>query len=317
MAASGAAIDTAFGILNGSVSGLINNAFYARNLRLQEETQKRLIDYQNAYNSPASQMQRLAEAGLNPNLVYGSQAPAGMSGNASSPSGVANPGNYNTSDVVNSMLHIQQMKQQDAAIENMNAETRLKNAEAVEREIWNAKAPELANKALEQAQKNLEKTAQDIEVGKSTVVYQKAQAKLADADEAFKRGEITLQTYRQNVLVAQTELFRQEALTKESERHLNYTRNYYEDIDGQMKILELEYKRLFMSNGRMREMAKAEYNAAVEQWKKIAKASAARIGIDGSKTVQWINWAFDKYTTMLGGAKSAAATTQSASNIKI
>lgn len=37
-------------------------------------------DQQNKYNSPASQMQRLREAGLNPNLVYGGSGPSGQAG---------------------------------------------------------------------------------------------------------------------------------------------------------------------------------------------------------------------------------------------
>ena len=36
----------------------------------------KLLDYQNVYESPVMQMQRLREAGLNPNLVYGSSTPA-------------------------------------------------------------------------------------------------------------------------------------------------------------------------------------------------------------------------------------------------
>jgi len=37
-------------------------------------------DMQNKYNSPQSQMQRLNEAGLNPNLVYGGSGPSGQAG---------------------------------------------------------------------------------------------------------------------------------------------------------------------------------------------------------------------------------------------
>ena len=95
------------------VNGLVNNLFYRRNLDLQTQKQKELIDYQNEYNTPSAQMSRLLEAGLNPNLVYGSQAPAGISGNASAPSGHA-PDSYNTADVGLAMLQAREMQRMDA-----------------------------------------------------------------------------------------------------------------------------------------------------------------------------------------------------------
>lgn len=45
---------------------------------------------QNQYNSPQAQMQRLSEAGLNPNLVYGASAP----GNSSGQIHTASPGSW-------------------------------------------------------------------------------------------------------------------------------------------------------------------------------------------------------------------------------
>lgn len=49
-------------------------------MALQQNYNKELWDYQNAYNTPQQQMERLKAAGLNPNLMYGSGS-AG-SGNA-------------------------------------------------------------------------------------------------------------------------------------------------------------------------------------------------------------------------------------------
>ena len=73
---AGGAVNMGMNLLQGSISGLVNNLFYRRNLDLQVQAQKELMDYQNEYNSPKAQMSRLAAAGLNPNLVYGSSAPA-------------------------------------------------------------------------------------------------------------------------------------------------------------------------------------------------------------------------------------------------
>lgn len=49
----------------------------------QYDYTKQYFDYQAAYNTPAAQMERLREAGLNPNLVYGNGAMAMQSGAAS------------------------------------------------------------------------------------------------------------------------------------------------------------------------------------------------------------------------------------------
>lgn len=40
-------------------------------MNLQYDLQKQMYDYQNAYNTPQQQMQRLQAAGLNPRLIYG------------------------------------------------------------------------------------------------------------------------------------------------------------------------------------------------------------------------------------------------------
>lgn len=49
-------------------------------MALQDQYNRNLWDYQNAYNTPAMQMQRLKAAGLNPRLIYGSGAGGGTAG---------------------------------------------------------------------------------------------------------------------------------------------------------------------------------------------------------------------------------------------
>lgn len=73
-------------VLSGSLisagTGVLQNIFNAGAVRRVNESQKdlaryqvdlerQLINEQNAYNTPASQMARYQEAGLNPNLIYG------------------------------------------------------------------------------------------------------------------------------------------------------------------------------------------------------------------------------------------------------
>ena len=182
-------------------TGLISQAFYRRNLQLQTQAQKELIDYQNEYNSPSAQMQRLAEAGLNPNLVYGSASPAGQSGNASAPAGHS-PSGWNTSDIAGAMLQMAQMKQaqstinlQDSAAEKNRAEARFTSMKA---DRYN----ELIDQQLQEAQQRINESASRIGLNESSVQLQTAQKMLAVADEAYRRGEIGLQQFRKQQLIA-------------------------------------------------------------------------------------------------------------------
>lgn len=73
----------------GGATGLfgqaISNAASKRAATVAFKRQKELFDYQNAYNTPANQMKRLKDAGLNPALMYGQ----GTTGNATGFAGVA------------------------------------------------------------------------------------------------------------------------------------------------------------------------------------------------------------------------------------
>lgn len=62
------AIATAVG---GLASGVLNNYYNKKAQSAQNAVQWEMWNANNDYNSPASVMQRLEEAGLNPNLVYG------------------------------------------------------------------------------------------------------------------------------------------------------------------------------------------------------------------------------------------------------
>jgi len=84
-----------------------------------------LADYhmQNAYNSPASQMERLKAAGLNPNLVYGNGAQASNAApvrSASAPSSPVTKTNINAQGAISQYLNAQQMKLQNDNLKAQN-----------------------------------------------------------------------------------------------------------------------------------------------------------------------------------------------------
>lgn len=83
---------------------------------------------QNAYNTPSAQMQRYKEAGLNPNLIYGSGASAGNASQAPSfnPSHI-NPEVKRVPDygaiIGNAIGQYNQLRLQQAQLENIQANT--------------------------------------------------------------------------------------------------------------------------------------------------------------------------------------------------
>lgn len=81
---------------------------------------------QNEYNLPSAQMQRLKDAGLNPNLVYGK----GTSTLASQPSATS-VGDFRPPNIANVLQTYQDMKVKQAQVNNINAQTGL----ALERKL--------------------------------------------------------------------------------------------------------------------------------------------------------------------------------------
>ncbi len=95
------------GLLGGAMSFLdgANDYYWNRkNMDYQNDLLLKNWYLQNAYNSPAAQMQRFREAGLNPNLIYGQTNMAGSVGTPSA-GGSASPiaGNILMRDQIRNM----------------------------------------------------------------------------------------------------------------------------------------------------------------------------------------------------------------------
>lgn len=82
-------------------------------MQQQQDLNKEMWDYQNAYNTPAAQMERLKAAGLNPHLIYGGgSANTGVAGNLDAPEvPVKQPVG---ADIGDPMLRYLQARQMDA-----------------------------------------------------------------------------------------------------------------------------------------------------------------------------------------------------------
>lgn len=105
--------------LGGITGGLVDN-WLSRESRysqahLQDRYNMKYWNLQNEYNSPAAQMQRFREAGLNPNLIYGQTNMAGSVGSVSASAGAG-------STFASNILTREQMRNMRAQNDNMVAQ---------------------------------------------------------------------------------------------------------------------------------------------------------------------------------------------------
>lgn len=168
----------------------MNQANIDAQLRLNNENREwneRMWNQTNAYNSPAQQMARYKEAGLNPHLIYGSQPQASqpMSASTGAPHSEALPADTTINEIGSSIFQAGQnyiaMRKQQTETDNMekarqvmDADILQKNASTAESMTRNAKskfdlqlAQDLRSNVMEQSilnTKNLGLTSQKIEM---------------------------------------------------------------------------------------------------------------------------------------------------------
>lgn len=307
------AVGMGFGLVNNAVTGLINNAFYKRNLGLQVQAQKDLIDYQNEYNSPTAQMRRLQDAGLNPNLVYGSAAPAGVSGNASAPAGGAVPGSFGTNDIAASAAHMAQMHLASSAEDLNIANAEKARAEAELTKMNTRYYPEVIEMTIKKGFQEIYTLASQKDLNISKANEAEAKAILNQAEAALKAGELSLIEYRRQEIIANTALLYEK---KNTEKALQ---NYHNEAAGaqaqlgnyyyyQAKVSEIE--------ARWNDLVKSEGNAekAANTMRKQLEKEANEAGIQGKKGIIWTNTIMNWLT---GVAKSAGDVGGTAALIKV
>lgn len=111
-------------------AGLLYDIFTAKQRRkLEREARQWNLDQWhrvNKYNHPTEQMARLTEAGLNPNLIYGS-SPGSAVGNA----GAVAPGQAPKFSLNNPMIPFMDARVKQAQSNNMTADTMLKGTQSL------------------------------------------------------------------------------------------------------------------------------------------------------------------------------------------
>lgn len=106
----------------GLGSNMLTNRGALRRQQLADQNNIRFWKMQNEYNTPANQMKRLQDAGLNPNLIYGSgSANTGVAGSIAP----SKPAPYNIKNPVplQAMLLQSQIANLDSVTEKNRAET--------------------------------------------------------------------------------------------------------------------------------------------------------------------------------------------------
>lgn len=131
-------------LMQGGISSLFSSGYWTaqrqlrNNLQLmdrQAELQREQYDYEMQQESPAMQRKRLEAAGLNPSLMYGSGAGAGVSASMGSPSLPTSSAPY--APIITNPMQIQDLSLKASQTKKNEADARLVNAEAEEKERTN------------------------------------------------------------------------------------------------------------------------------------------------------------------------------------
>uniref|UniRef100_A0AAU8AXC9 DNA pilot protein n=1 Tax=Dulem virus 77 TaxID=3145788 RepID=A0AAU8AXC9_9VIRU len=130
----GSAIDSLTNVANSFISN--NKTLSARKqMALQYQYQRMLIDSQNEYNKPINQISRLKEAGLNPALAYGhgsivgnTQSSSGSVSASSGSSGHYTPFNLGVMQAVDNLFNLKQkskdLKMMDLSLDRQKIENK-------------------------------------------------------------------------------------------------------------------------------------------------------------------------------------------------
>lgn len=140
--------------------GSIGSVLFSNSLN--RENMEYLIDKQNAYNTPAQQMQRFKDAGLNPNLVYG----LGSSGDQPASGSIA-PVDFDTAQRENRMAKFEmalQAKQVAADIAQKQAYTNLLSTQKQGEEINNEYNAQTLNERVFMVKKQVDELCNNVEL---------------------------------------------------------------------------------------------------------------------------------------------------------
>lgn len=162
------------------------SAFAKREREAQQNWIENMYEKNNTYNSPAAQMARFKEAGLNPDLIYGQlgDSTASMPSPASQASTPSAGAFTNVNPLQSIGDSISGMAMQKAQIDAIKANTNKTNQETKQLDIQNHALPDSLRQQLTNMREQGKLTAKEIE--KTNVVIQNIQTNTQSLQESIK-----------------------------------------------------------------------------------------------------------------------------------
>lgn len=182
------------------------SAFSKSEREAQQSWIEKMYERNNSYNSPAAQMQRYKEAGLNPDLIYSQGAStAATAPSPASQASTPSAGSFNNVNPLESLgSAISADAMQRAQIEAIKAGVNKTNAETKQINIQNEALPDTLRQQLSNLVKQGNLTDKDIEIRNTQIGQIEANTKSLlqgienmKVDLALKNGELDFQKLRQ------------------------------------------------------------------------------------------------------------------------
>ena len=181
-------------------------AFSRSEREAQQNWIESMYEKNNAYNSPAAQMQRFKEAGLNPDLIYGQLGDSTAS--SPSPASQASTPSAGAYNAINPLQGVGDtlsgLSMQQAQIEAIKAGTNKTNAETKQLNIQNEALPDSLRQQLSNMVEQGKLTAKEIEEKNTQIQQIEANIKSiyqgienAKANLSLANGELDFQKLRQ------------------------------------------------------------------------------------------------------------------------
>lgn len=190
----------------------LQNDWSANQARLARNWQEKMVAQENEFNSPKEQIKRMAEAGLNPNLLSGSVAESGTVSSVPTPSGSpAQGGLPGVPSLSNPVLDSAQARLADAQARNLDAKTETEEETRktnVRQGQLNLELGELGKKLSQAQYDNLvaktKEVDQAVKESEQRIAQSKAYVDLMDKDGQLKQKEI--EHYEERIVAELDEL---------------------------------------------------------------------------------------------------------------
>lgn len=165
-------------------AALISNEGNKKSQKRAQEANLEFWNLQNEYNNPTSQMQRLRQAGLNPRLIYGSNA-SGASGNAESIA-PAKAAEYSMPNPLQDIQQFAEHRKSEATTDNLKVQNTVLEADAALKASQTAKTLSEGASASTKAEIDRELKQTSIDASKEALRKLKQETIGAELDTTFK-----------------------------------------------------------------------------------------------------------------------------------